>query len=86
MAKGSLEKNYPEDISFVTLTHSLHFRKYRVEFVKDFTRQNNYSDRRICNRLFNDHNFEEVLRKIEKNAVKYPIEKSKGSSKKYNEL
>jgi NTP pyrophosphatase (non-canonical NTP hydrolase) len=30
--------------------------------------------------------FEEVLRKIEKNAVKYPIEKSKGSSKKYNEL
>jgi NTP pyrophosphatase (non-canonical NTP hydrolase) len=30
--------------------------------------------------------FDATLKKIEKNAVKYPIEKSKGSSKKYNEL
>ena len=30
--------------------------------------------------------FDTTLRKIEKNAVKYPIEKSKGSNKKYNEL
>ena len=30
--------------------------------------------------------FYATLKKIEKNAVKYPIEKSKGSSKKYNEL
>ncbi len=27
-----------------------------------------------------------MMKKIEKNAAKYPIEKSKGSSKKYNEL
>jgi len=30
--------------------------------------------------------FDATLKKIEKNAVKYPIEKSKGSNKKYNEL
>ena len=30
--------------------------------------------------------FNEVLKKIEKNAVKYPVEKSKGSNKKYNQL
>jgi len=30
--------------------------------------------------------FDATLKKIEKNAVKYPIEKSKGSSKKYDEL
>lgn len=29
---------------------------------------------------------EAVLRKIAKNSAKYPVEKSKGSSKKYNEL
>ena len=27
-----------------------------------------------------------VLQKIQKNAAKYPVEKSKGSAKKYNEL
>ncbi|MBT6501952.1 MAG: nucleotide pyrophosphohydrolase, partial [Deltaproteobacteria bacterium] len=30
--------------------------------------------------------FDTTLKKIEKNAIKYPIEKSKGSNKKYNEL
>ena len=30
--------------------------------------------------------FDVTLKKIEKNAVKYPVEKSKGSNKKYNEL
>ena len=30
--------------------------------------------------------FDATLKKIEKNAVKYPIGKSKGSNKKYNEL
>ncbi|MCK4816767.1 nucleotide pyrophosphohydrolase [bacterium] len=30
--------------------------------------------------------FNEVLKKIEKNAGKYPIEKSKGSNKKHNQL
>lgn len=29
---------------------------------------------------------EVVLKKIQKNALKYPVEKSKGSAKKYNEL
>ncbi len=34
-----------------------------------------------------DFNVEEILLdKIEKNALKYPIEKAKGSSKKYDEL
>ena len=28
----------------------------------------------------------EMLRKLEKNAVKYPVQKAKGSNKKYNEL
>lgn len=28
----------------------------------------------------------EILRKIEQNAAKYPVEKAKGSSKKYTEL
>ena len=28
----------------------------------------------------------EMLRKLKKNAVKYPIEKAKGTNKKYNEL
>ena len=30
--------------------------------------------------------FDATLKKIEKNTVKYPTEKSKGSNKKYNEL
>ena len=30
--------------------------------------------------------FDTTLKKIEKNAIKYPIEKSKGSNKKYNKL
>lgn len=29
---------------------------------------------------------EEMLRKLEENAAKYPVDKAKGSSKKYNEL
>ena len=29
---------------------------------------------------------QEMLRKLDKNAVKYPTEKAKGSNKKYNEL
>lgn len=34
-----------------------------------------------------DINLEEtILKKLEKNSEKYPIEKSKGSSKKYNQL
>jgi NTP pyrophosphatase (non-canonical NTP hydrolase) len=39
--------------------------------------------------LANKYNFdvnEIVLNKIKKNAEKYPVEKSKGTSKKYNEL
>ena len=28
----------------------------------------------------------EMLRKLEKNAAKYPVQKSKGSNKKYNDL
>ncbi len=28
----------------------------------------------------------EMLRKLEKNAVKYPVQKAKGSNKKYNDL
>ena len=39
--------------------------------------------------LANKYNFdvnEIVLNKIKKNAEKYPVDKSKGSSKKYNEL
>ena len=39
----------------------------------------------ICH-AFNIDIFNEVLKKIEKNAVKYPVEKSKGSNKKYNQL
>ena len=35
---------------------------------------------------FNIDLFDATLKKIEKNSVKYPIEKSKGSNKKYNEL
>jgi NTP pyrophosphatase (non-canonical NTP hydrolase) len=30
--------------------------------------------------------FEATLKKIEMNSIKYPVEKSKGSNKKYNEL
>ena len=30
--------------------------------------------------------FDATLKKIEKNSIKYPVEKSKGSNKKYNEL
>lgn len=34
-----------------------------------------------------DLNIEEIiLEKIQKNAIKYPVSKSKGSAKKYNEL
>ena len=29
---------------------------------------------------------QEMLRKLEKNAVKYPVEKAKGSNKKYDQL
>ena len=29
---------------------------------------------------------QEMLRKLKKNAVKYPVEKAKGTNKKYNEL
>ena len=40
---------------------------------------------RIANKT--EVNLEEaVLSKIKKNALKYPVEKSKGNSKKYNEL
>ena len=28
----------------------------------------------------------EMIRKLEKNAVKYPVEKAKGSNRKYDEL
>ncbi|CAL1520475.1 MazG-like family protein [Chitinophaga sp. MM2321] len=43
----------------------------------------------FCFLLANKHNLnvkEIVLDKIKKNAEKYPIDKSKGTSKKYNEL
>ena len=39
----------------------------------------------LCNEFKIDL-FEATVKKIEKNAVKYPVEKSKGSNKKYNEL
>ena len=69
------------------------------ELLECFQWDNNYNKEAVCEELVDVVNYcilmadklnvnleEIVLNKLEKNRQKYPVEKSKGSSKKYNEL
>lgn len=69
------------------------------ELLECFQWDNNYNKEAVCEELADVVNYcilmadklnvnleEIVLNKLEKNRQKYPVEKSKGSSKKYNEL
>lgn len=69
------------------------------ELLECFQWDNNYNKEVVCEELADVVNYcilmadklnvnleEIVLNKLEKNRQKYPVEKSKGSSKKYNEL
>ena len=69
------------------------------ELLECFQWDNDYNKEAVCEELADVVNYcivmadklnvdleEIVLNKLEKNRQKYPVEKSKGSSKKYNEL
>lgn len=69
------------------------------ELLECFQWDNNYNKEAVCEELADVVNYcivmadklnvdleEIVLNKLEKNCQKYPVEKSKGSSKKYNEF
>ncbi|MGN1276062.1 MAG: nucleotide pyrophosphohydrolase [Floccifex sp.] len=69
------------------------------ELLECFQWNNNYDKEAVCEELADVVNYcivmadalqvdleEIVLQKLEKNRKKYPIEKSKGNSKKYTEL
>lgn len=69
------------------------------ELLECFQWDNNYNKEAVCEELADVVNYcivmadklnvdleEIVLNKLEKNRQKYPVEKSKGSSKKYNEF
>ena len=69
------------------------------ELLECFQWDNNYNKEAVCEEVADVVNYcilmadklnvnleEIVLNKLEKNRQKYPVEKSKGSSKKYNEL
>jgi len=64
---------------------SRHLRQDEIDRVKEELADIFIYMTYICH-AFKIDLFNEVLKKIEKNAVKYPIEKSKGSNKKYNQL
>lgn len=69
------------------------------ELLECFQWNNNYDKEKVCEELADVVNYcivmadhlqvdleEIVLDKLEKNRKKYPVEKAKGNSKKYNEL
>lgn len=69
------------------------------ELLECFQWNNNYDKEGVCEELADVVNYcivmadrlevdleEIVLKKLEKNRQKYPVEKAKGNSKKYNEL
>ncbi len=69
------------------------------ELLECFQWDNDYNKEAVCEELADVVNYcivmadklnvdleEIVLNKLEKNRQKYPVEKSKGSSKKYNEF
>ncbi|MFR2769043.1 MAG: nucleotide pyrophosphohydrolase [Thomasclavelia sp.] len=69
------------------------------ELLECFQWDNDYNKKAVCEELADVVNYcivmadklnvdleEIVLNKLEKNRQKYPVEKSKGSSKKYNEF
>lgn len=69
------------------------------ELLECFQWNNNYDKEKICEELADVVNYcivmadqlhvdleQIVLDKLEKNRQKYPVEKAKGTSKKYNEL
>ena len=69
------------------------------ELLECFQWDNNYNKEAVCEELADVVNYcilmadklnvnleEMVLNKLEKNRQKYPVEKSKGNSKKYNEF
>ena len=69
------------------------------ELLECFQWNNNYDKETVCEELADVVNYcivmadrlevdleEIVLKKLEKNRQKYPVEKAKGNSKKYNEL
>lgn len=69
------------------------------ELLECFQWNNNYNKEEVCEELADVVNYcivmadrlqvdleEIVLQKLEKNRQKYPVEKAKGNSKKYNEL
>jgi len=58
----------------------VNIEKIKEELADVFTFALNLSDK------FNLDVFEIVMEKMKKNAEKYPVEKSKGSSKKYSDL
>ena len=61
--------------------------KFRDE--RDWAQFHNAKDLSLALFIANKYNFDVaqiILDKIEKNAQKYPVEKAKGSAKKYNEL
>lgn len=58
----------------------VNIEKIKEELADIFTFALNLSDK------FNLDVFEIVMEKMRKNAEKYPVEKSKGSSKKYSDL
>lgn len=70
-----------------------------VELLECFQWNNNYDKEKVCEELADVVNYcivmanqlqvdleTIVLDKLEKNRQKYPVEKAKGNSKKYNEL
>ena len=69
------------------------------ELLECFQWNNNYDKEKVCEELADVVNYcivmadqlqvdleKTVLDKLEKNRQKYPVEKAKGTSKKYNEL
>lgn len=69
------------------------------ELLECFQWNDNYDKQKVCDELADVTNYailladklgvnleEIVMKKLEENSKKYPIEKSKGSSKKYTEL
>lgn len=69
------------------------------ELLEHFQWDNNYDKEEVCEELADIFNYcfqmaikldvdpkEIILKKMEKNAAKYPVEKAKGVSTKYNKL
>ncbi|NLG17116.1 MAG: nucleotide pyrophosphohydrolase [Fibrobacter sp.] len=74
-----------EEFQWLTAEQSANLSDVKKERVKDEIGDILNYTLRLCSRLGIDPSLA-VTDKIKKNAVKYPVEKSKGCMKKYNEI